>query len=616
MDTTVGQLVIKSYLPKSLHHLVDGKVLDKKGISDLFGVLSEKHADIFNDVASHLARFGFEASTRAGSSVSLDDLKSPVDKDKRFKELEDDITKVKKKGLSAVKEHEEILNHYFDFTSKMDKDIVEEGVKSNKILAKIIRAGTRGSAAQYRSTVASPGLVTDKNDEPFLEFPIKHSFAEGLSLPEYLATSYGARKGEVAKKLGTAMGGFVAKQLSRAAMTVKVEEHDCGTDNGVSYPISDNDSIGAFLAKPVLNYKKNNEVTSTMLADLANKKIKNIIVRSPITCQASRHFHSGAVCQLCVGMRENGLPTFGSFVGIIAASSISEPLSQSLLSSKHSSGTASKANISQGFDLINQLANIPKNFPGAATIADHAGKITDIKKAEAGGHYLKIDDVEHYVNPGFELYAKKGDEVEKGDVLSEGIVDPSKIIEYKGIGEGRKHYVETMNKAFRNSGIGVNRRNFEIIAKNAIDHVRINDHEGLGDYLPDQVVSYQAIEKNYKPREDSKLIRIDQAKGKYLEEPTLHYSIGTPITTSIINTLKENKIDAIQVHDKPPGFEPVMVRLLDVPEHEDDIMHQLYSTYLQKRLTNAVNTGVHSSSDLKGSSPIAGIAYGVGFGSS
>jgi hypothetical protein len=1007
-EFTVGQILLKQHLPEALHHYVE-KPLDKGGITKLFEDLSKNHSSKFNAVASEMARLGFEVATREGSSVSLEDLKSPIDKDSEFTNLESDIDKIKKKGLTKDKEKEEILKHYFSFTSKMDKDIIDQGVLHNKTLAKIVKAGTRGSVAQYRSTVAAPGLVMNSKQEPMLDFPVKHSFAEGLSLSEYLASAHGARLGEVAKKLSVAKSGFFcleentlirmadyslkaikdicvgdlvmgadregktfstkvlnkfdngiqsvnkyifrkgksrkefieliatpehevlaqsslptynniegnfkaklscfrkkwsvqpaldrkdlvftpisfkylllgmllgdggltnnnvtlssedtklidylnqglneenliikkinrkklsyeyivseiikskadrnhlghiqgfshkykrwlqelniwgkysyekeipdvtnnslneiadllaglfiadgcisfsdnstipviilattsgamikkakellevcfgiysgsfcirksyvgkekfskslnaivrwnhpiynfvindkdsilrffkyirikgikentltnllakinhksyrydgfrfnfyaqenvgkkhvydievdnddhlyvlangmivsnSKQNSRSATTIIVEEHDCGTENGVPFPTSDKESIGAFLARPVLNFKRNNEVTSEMLSELSNKHILSVVVRSPITCQSSRKFHPGAVCQLCAGIRENGLPSIGSYLGINVASAATEPLTQSQLSAKHSSGTASGSKISGGFELVNQIANIPKNFPEAASIAEHDGEVTNIKKADIGGHYLTINNTEHYVHPGFGIFVKKGDHVEKGDVLSEGIIDPSKIAEYKGIGEGRKHYTEAMNKAFKDSGISVNRRNFEVLAKNAIDHVKIIDPEGLGDYLPDQIVSYQALEKNYKPREGTKHMRIDQTKGKYLEVPELHYTIGTPISNSIIKTLKNHDIESIYVHDKPPGFEPQMVRLLDVPEHSDDIFGTLYSTYLHSRLTNAVNTGIGASSDLKGANPTLGLSYGVGFGSS
>jgi hypothetical protein len=107
-------------------------------------------------------------------------------------------------------------------------------------------------------------------------------------------------------------------------------------------------------------------------------------------------------------------------------------------------------------------------------------------------------------------------------------------------------------------------------------------------------------------------VRSDLASGKYLEVPILHYTIGTKINSHVINDLKENKIESVTVNDNPPHFEPHMVRLLDVPEHTEDFMHVLYSTNLAKRFGNSVNSG--ASSDIRGPSPIPGLAYGVGFG--
>ena len=170
-----------------------------------------------------------------------------------------------------------------------------------------------------------------------------------------------------------------------------------------------------------------------------------------------------------------------------------------------------------------------------------------------------------------------------------------------------------MHQTFDESGMGVNRRNFELIARGAIDHVRVTHPEGLGDHLPDAVVSYQAIEKDYKPRSDSKNVRVDLARGLYLEEPVLYYTIGTRITSRMIDEFKLHKVQSVHAHTSPPPFEPEMQRLLDVPAHIPDWAHQLYSSYLEKRLINAVNTGMGSS--LKGPSPVLGLAYGVGFGS-
>jgi DNA-directed RNA polymerase subunit beta' len=140
-------------------------------------------------------------------------------------------------------------------------------------------------------------------------------------------------------------------------MPLKVEEHDCGTDNGIPVDINDKDSIGTYLAHPTGGYNKNNVVDSKMLADLHNKGIKEIIVRSPITCQASRKSHSWAVCQLCAGNREHrgGLPQLDSYIGLTAATALGEPLAQGQLNSKHTGSAAALGkNVATGFKLIQQ----------------------------------------------------------------------------------------------------------------------------------------------------------------------------------------------------------------------------------------------------------------------
>jgi hypothetical protein len=245
-------------------------------------------------------------------------------------------------------------------------------------------------------------------------------------------------------------------------------------------------------------------------------------------------------------------------------------------------------------------------------LAQEDGFITKLEPAAAGGHFISVNNEEHYIGLDQTPKVKLGDRVEQGQVLSTGLVDPREVVHYRGIGDGRKYYMEAMKKAFDDSSLPVNRRNFELIAKAAIDHVKITDPHGIGDYLPDQVVSYSAIEKDYHPRTTSKELRLDLAYGKYLEKPELHYTIGTKVTSAVITHLKEHHIESILVNDEKPNFEPVMVRLVDVPEHHDDWMHVLNSTNLAKRFVNMANRG--ATSDVKGPSPIPGLAYGVGFG--
>jgi len=611
--TTVGKAILKHFLPKDLHEYVENTVLDKKGISNLFSTLAELHPEKYGDVVSHLTRAGFEIATRDGASVSLQDLVNPVNTDEEYDKLDKQVAGLDKGKLGQVKYNEKLFGLYNDFSDQLTKKILQEGVKKNHTLAKIVVAGSRGSPAQYRSTVATQGIVMDAHQQPMLDFPVRRSFAEGLTLPEYLSHSYGSRYGEVQKKLATAEAGYTAKQLSRAGMTIKVEEHDCGTENGLPVPVEDRDSIGCFLAHPVGSFNRNNEVTSSMLNTLAHKKIANIVVRSPITCASSKKYHFGAVCQMCCGKREKGLPAIGTYIGVIAGASISEPLTQGVLNTRHGGAGASKNPLSGGYKLIDQLFNIPKAFKNKAALASQDGAVTSIKPSAAGGSFIHINDVEHYVPVDFSPTVKVGDKVEAGDVLSEGLINPAEVVQYKGIGAGRKYFTDTMKKVFDQAGMNVNRRNFEVIARAAIDHVQVKDPEGLGDYLPDQIVSYHAIEKNYKPRAGASVTRVDHAHNKYLEAPVLHHTIGSRVTNSMVDELKKAGVQSVTVHDKPTGFEPIMTRLLSVPTHVSDWIHQLYSTNLEKSLVDSVNKGISNTSSLKGPSPIAGISYGLNF---
>jgi DNA-directed RNA polymerase subunit beta' len=610
--TTVGRVVLKFFTPPQFHHLIEDAVLDKKGIAKLFAELAEKAPNEYSRIVSDLTRAGFEIATRQGTSLTLSDLVSPIDKDKLWDEFENFKTSVEAgKEHKSVKD-QKIFEKYNTMMANIEKDILAKGLANNQSLAKIVLAGSRGSPAQYRGTIATQGIVVDAEGKPKMDIPIKSSYAEGLSLPEYLTTSFGTRSGEVLKKISVAQGGYGSKQFARALMPLQVVEADCETLNGIDVTVEDRESVGAFLAKSAGSYNRNNEVTLKMLNDLQHKGIKKINIRSSMTCQSNKKHHSGGLCQMCVGKREKGMAAMDSYIGLVAGTAVAEPLTESAMKARHSGGAATSLGGQQGFKLINQLANIPKTFVGKAPLAQEDGVVTDLVPADAGGYFITVNDEEHYIGMDQTPSVKLGDRVEQGQALSTGLVDPREVVQYRGIGDGRKYYMEAMKKAFDDSGLPVNRRNFELIAKAAIDHVKITDPEGIGNYLPDQVVSYSAIEKDYQPRASAKMLRTDLAYGKYLEEPKLHYSIGTKVTSAVIKHLKEHDVESVLVHEQHPKFEPVMVRLVDVPEHHDDWMHVLNSTNLAKRFVNMVNKG--ATSDTQGSSPIPGLAYGVGFG--
>ena len=212
------------------------------------------------------------------------------------------------------------------------------------------------------------------------------------------------------------------------------------------------------------------------------------------------------------------------------------------------------------------------------------------------------------------MHVKIGDDVEAGDQLSGGIVNPSEVVNYKGIGEGRRYFAERFAQAFRDSGIAVNRRNTEVLARALVGAVQVDEPEGLGDYLPGDVVSYDALAYSYQPRADAKIVKTGDAVGKYLEQPALHHTIGTRLTNKMAAELSDFGVDKVRVHERPVAFTPQMTWLRTAAHYGKDWLAKLHGTYLKSNLLSDVQSV--SESNIHGTHPIPAIAYGVELGES
>jgi hypothetical protein len=192
------------------------------------------------------------------------------------------------------------------------------------------------------------------------------------------------------------------------------------------------------------------------------------------------------------------------------------------------------------------LVQVPKTFKGGATHAAVDGLVQKIEDAPSGGQYVWIENKRHYIDKGFEPRISRGDHVEAGDVIGEGLPNPAEIVEHKGIGEGRGYFTNAMRQAFRDAGLYAHRRNVELLARGLIDHVRLHDEHG--DYGPDDVVPYSRMERIYKPRSGYVTLAPKSAIGKYLERPCLHYTIGTKVRPRMLDDFADFGVKALDVH--------------------------------------------------------------------
>jgi len=611
IQSTPGELLIQAALPADMRR--PGQVLDMPGIKKLFGELAEKHPDQYKDVALKLTKLGGDACFAGGGlSFGIKHLRPAksalVIRGKIRNELGSILAD---QSLNDADRQEKIIGLSNKYRKEMQDKVYEESLAEGNPLALQIQSGVRGNRMNLSSLRGADLAYVDHRDNQ-IPVPILKSYSEGLSPVEYWAGAYGARKGVVDVKKGVADAGFAGKQLVQATHRLIVTQHDDEHDptagtRGLPVDTSDPDNIGALLAKDTGGYKRNTIITAKILKHLQDQKVNRLLVRSPITGGPE----GGGVYARDVGVRERGaLSPIGDFVGIAAAGAIGEKLAQSGLSSKHSGGVAGGGYAASGFAAINRLVNPPKIYPGAATHSQLDGRITNIEEAPQGGFHVAVDGKRHYVPAGYEVKVKPGDTVEAGDVLSDGMPNPAEIVAHKGIGEGRRYFIGAFRDTYRNSGLGVNRRNIELLARGLIDHVRLTDE--IGPHNPDDVISYSTLEHDWQPRPGTMPMSPSSAVNKYLEKPVLHYSIGTKVKPSMLKQLNEFGINQVEVHPDPPPFVPEMQRGATQLSNDPDWMTRHLGSGLQKSMLDSVHRGL--SADTMGTSFVPALLNPTTFG--
>ena len=612
MRTTVGQLLVNRVLPEELRDYE--RELDKKAISRLLHEVAKKYPERYVEISHKLAQIGHRAAyTTGGNSFGLRHLRKAAAARKIEEEIRRKLaTILADDSLSPEERNKKIIAAVGKYSDRMKKAVYEESLKEENPLALQVLSGSRGSPMNLASLRGADLLYVDHRNR-VLPIPVLRSYSQGLTPLEYWAGTYGARKGVVDVKMATQRAGFLSKQLAqiahRAVVTALDADKPSDVPRGLPVETADEDNEGALLAIDTGGYPRNTVLTPKILSDLQRKGIKRILVRSPAVGGAP----DGGLYARDVGIREHSrMPEVGeSVVGLGASQAISEPLSQSQLSSKHSSGVAgaSSNRAVSGFDYINQLVQVPKHFKGGAAHATVDGLVQRVEDAPAGGKYIWIEGQKHYVGQGFKPLVRKGDKVEAGDVISDGIPNPAMVVKYKGIGEGRRYFTEAFRRALVESGIRANRRNVELLARGAVNHIRLTDE--IGDFVPDDVVPYSMLEAKWKPRPGHRRVPVRQALGKYLERPYLHYSIGDRIRPSMLRDFEEFGVKEVDVHDEPPPFVPEMVRGMANIQHDPDWMVRMLGSGQQKSVLTAVRRGGTSSE--QGTSFVPALAKGVNF---
>jgi len=346
-----------------------------------------------------------------------------------------------------------------------------------------------------------------------VEIPITSSFREGLDALEYFISAHGARKGLADTALRTADSGYLTRRLVDVSQDIIVREHDCGTHEGIEVAdIKDGNQvvekmierlIGRYPLEDIIdpNTKKLIVDTNTLITENIAEKIiaagiERVKVRSVLGCR-TKH----GVCAKCYGM---GLATreevnIGESVGIIAAQSIGEPGTQLTMRTIHSGGVAGVADITQGLPRVEELfeARKPK---GLAIVSEIDGivKVTE-DKTNKQVIITSKDDSKTYVIPfGSKLRVREGDEVRAGQPITEGSINPNEILAINGAEGVYQYLIQEVQKVYRNQGVDINDKHIEVIGRQMLKKVRIEDNGDTSLFAGSLVDIYEVQDENEK----------------------------------------------------------------------------------------------------------------------
>jgi DNA-directed RNA polymerase subunit beta' len=587
-STTVGRLLLNDVLPSS--HPITGSI-NKKELNALLGDLARHDPQRYVTAISSLKRVGDAVATDEGITIGLDDITPHPERDSV---LEPYLARVKATKDPALR---------IKLIEEAQKKILGLSKTHPGSAALMASSGSRGNLAQVTRVIGSPIAVLDDR-ENVMPWIISKSYAEGLKAPDNWISIGEARRGVVTSNISVAEPGEISKLLVNNMGDQLITVLDCGTTNGVAMAADDPHVQDRYLAKSAHGIAAGTLLTGQVVSKAHHQ---TLVVRSPMTCEAPH-----GVCQKCYGLNTRGqAPRLGENVGMIAAQAMGEPLTQMALSAKHATGTAGKKVGLSGLTGLRQITEIPQSFFNKATLADHAGTITSVNVAPQGGHYVHVGKDEHYVPPTLDVIVHPGDKVDAGDALSDGIPKPDEVVRHKGLGVGRAYLVDQLHNVYRNSGIDMDKRHFELLAKTDLNYVRImdKDAEQLG-LMRGDVVDYNrfraaiAHQTRQQPLKDS--------AGDTLGDNVLHYTAGTRITPTVIADLQRAGIKQVTVAPRIPVHEPLMKPISRAPLLRPDWLARLGHRNLKTTILEGAAFG--ESADLHGTHPIPGFVLGEEFG--
>jgi DNA-directed RNA polymerase subunit beta' len=470
-------------------------------VSDLveyYGAIAVAHLlDVLKDM-------GFKYASVAGVTISKNDIVVPPDKEEILQGYEVKVREIQDAYMHGALSDSERRERVTDLWTEATEEVATAMEKNFRRLNPVFmmaNSGARGSFKQIRQLAGMRGLMASPKGE-IIENPIKANFMEGLGVLEYFISTHGARKGLADTALRTADSGYLTRRLVDVAQEVVVRELDCGTTKSIEMPLRKNDRLNELLLGRVLAtdvadpatgeivYERNEMLNKRMLEKLlalypATDPDFKLDVRSVLGCQSRI-----GVCQLCYGrsLAANDLVAIGEAVGHIAAQSIGEPGTQLTMRTFHTGGVAG-ADITHGLPRVVELfeARKPK---GQAKITQFAGTV-HIEESDKVKKVVIIDDAgeEHsyVISRRADLTVQDGQQVEAGDQLYKGSLNPHELLQYRGALETARYIVGEVQDVYHKQGVQIDDKHVELIVRQMTKKVLV-ETPGDTSFLPGRMV--------------------------------------------------------------------------------------------------------------------------------
>jgi len=522
ITTTVGRLIYNQGIPQDLgfvdrtdpekeFDLEIGFPVIKKNLGKIVANCINVHGLAKTaEVLDYIKATGYKYSTKGAITVSVDDVKVPEAKKEILAKADEDVSSVFRQYQRGMITNEERYNAIIKIWEKATDDVTE-AMKNNfddlNPIYMMAQSGARGNMNQLRQIAGMRGLMADTSGKA-VEIPVKSCFREGLDTLEYFISAHGARKGLTDTALRTADSGYLTRRLVDVSQDIIIREADCGTTKGIYVEeIKDGNQviepleerlIGRFPAEDIKDPKTKKVIcdTDTMINDKIAKAIVNagytkVYVRSILECKC-RH----GACSKCYGM---GLATRervneGESVGIIAAQSIGEPGTQLTMRTFHTGGVAG-GDITQGLPRVEELFEA-RNPKGLAIISEIDGtvKINEEKKRKEVIVTSKDDSKTYTISFGSKLKVHDGDEIKAGEPITEGSINPNDLLAVKGVEGVYSYIISEVQKVYRNQGVDINDKHIEVITRQMLKKVRI-DNPGDSEFYTASLVDLLEVEE-------------------------------------------------------------------------------------------------------------------------